>query len=526
MNLKSILSNRPAKLFLLLATAAIFIFLYTVNLQTIPTSVHGDEGETALQALEILKGRVDIIGVGWYDLPLLSFVPHAITIAIFGENIIGNRLGSVIFGFLTVPIFYLFINELFKTRVAFISTLLLATSHMWIALSRLGITYVQATFLMLAALYFLFKALRTQKLRYFIFTGIFLGLSFYSYYAVRILPFIMVLPIFHYFLKSGITKKTLLQIGILIISAIVIFSPQGLFYLKNPNTFSSRTNSVFIFSSSGKQWTNYNKSDPEIFLEQTKRTFNIFAGDNSTQYGYKGQLIEYITLTFFLVGAIYVLRYFFQKSLLLFTWLILALLGQILTTMPTPIFLPRFVIGLPVFFIFSALGFDVLYKITKRYNLKYILVLTILLIIFYNLRIYFIEYPKQLETGIAGGGFHELTPMKIAKYLTALPNDYKAIFLTAPYLSGDYGSLKFLISQKERITINNPYMFATNQGSKAVLGTQTENLGNSTRLVFIIYPEYQSELINLKKAYPYGQRTEFYNGNGQLELIIYTVGDR
>src|SRR3972149_11228600 len=84
--LKSIAQNPLARKFSLLFFLIIITPIYIFKLNIIPTSVHGDEGETALQAIQIVKGNVGLIGVGWFDLPLLSFVPHAITMAIVDTN--------------------------------------------------------------------------------------------------------------------------------------------------------------------------------------------------------------------------------------------------------------------------------------------------------------------------------------------------------------------------------------------------------------------------------------------------------
>ena len=101
--------------FLFLLGLIVFIFfLYFYKLDSIPNVVHGDEAETALQAIEFLKNPVDnLIGIGWADLPLLSFVPRAITMKLFAQNIAGDRIGSAIFGVITLPFFYLFLKSMF-----------------------------------------------------------------------------------------------------------------------------------------------------------------------------------------------------------------------------------------------------------------------------------------------------------------------------------------------------------------------------------------------------------------------------
>lgn len=487
----------------------LFVFsslLYTYKLSSIPTSFHGDEGETGFQALAILEGNLGLIGVGWFDIPLLSFVPHVATMAIVGPTIVGERLGSVIFGLLTIPVFYLFTKELFKERVALVSTLLLATSHLWIALSRFGTIYTQATFLMLTTLYFLFKALKTQKLRYFLFTGIFLGLSFYSYYAVRILPLIMVIPVLQYVLKSGIVKKTLLQIGIVIISAIIIFSPQAVFFLRNPEAFTSRTNMVYIYSTTGRQWANYNKNDLGVFIEQTKKTFNIFAGDNSTQYGYKGQLLDWLSIIFLIIGTSYLMRHLFsQKYLFLLAWLGLSLLGQVLTTIPTPVFLPRFVVGLPVLFIIVGLGIDKFYSLLNRikgYAIARAIISVILIFIAgSNIYTYFISYPKQIA-----GDPNARAATKISSYLNSLKNDYAVYFLTEPLLYPDFGTIKFITNK-----------------NKSVLGTATYEHKANGKLVYIIYPHRLLELWTIRQRYPDGKIQEFKDIDGHIQFYVYRV---
>ena len=112
-------SNKKLKLLSLLLFSIFIVFIYSWKLNLIPVSFHGDEGETSMQALDVLSGKTGLIGVGWFDLPLLSFLPHSITIAIFGRNMIGARMGSVIFGLLSLPFYYLLSKELFNKRLPY-----------------------------------------------------------------------------------------------------------------------------------------------------------------------------------------------------------------------------------------------------------------------------------------------------------------------------------------------------------------------------------------------------------------------
>lgn len=498
------LQSKAVKFTTLFFFIILFLIVYGLKLDTIPTSVHGDEGETALQAIEIMRGNVGLTGIGWFDLPLLSFLPHALTMAIFGENVLGNRLGSVVFGILTLPMFYLFVELLFSRRIALLATLFLGTSHLWIALSRLGMSYVQATFFLITTFYFVVHGLKTGHKRDFVFGGIFLALCFYSYYPARIAPFIIA-PLFLFHIAKNI-KKTFVYFLILFVSATIIFWPQGKFFLENPETFFSRTKTVYIFSEIGREWTNYNKSDIEVIWQQTKKTFNIFAGDNSTQYGYKGQLLDYLTIILFFLGIIYSIRFFSRTHGLLFIWLFIALLGQILTTIPTPIFLPRFVIGLPVLYILVALGIEMIIKpkVYKQFRLP-IMSIIVLAIVITNLYTFFVLYPKQIS-----GDLNARAATKIASYINALPKSYTVFFLTVPNLYSDFGTLRFLSPNVKKID---------NKGNNNLM--LDEQISNKTTSIYILYPHQKDELRQLTSAYPFGKTLEFKDIDGRLQFLVF-----
>lgn len=192
------------KEFLIFASIFLLIsFLYFFKLDKLPPAIHGDEAWIAIQSLEIIKNPTHLIGVGWYDLPLLSFVPHALGMWIFDKNILGNRLGSVFFGLATLPIFYLLLKTFLNKRTAMITTIIFATSNLWLALSRLGIMYVQAAFFLTISIYFLVLGVKYNKRIFFILTGISIGMGMYSYYAIRALPLIIFpLVLFIYFIKE------------------------------------------------------------------------------------------------------------------------------------------------------------------------------------------------------------------------------------------------------------------------------------------------------------------------------------
>jgi len=512
------------EIFIIILLLILLSPLYFFNLSSIPTSIHGDEAETALQALEIIKNNTGLIGIGSSMLmPLLSFIPHAIFIVLFGENIFSDRLAAVFFGVLTLPILYFLIKDLFNKRLALITTILLGTSHLWIALSRIGLQNTQATFFIVLELLILMKALRSGKKLDFLLSGGVFGLSMYSYVGVRILIFMVIALYINYFYKRVQIKQKLLNLILFLFSAALVFLPQAIFYLNNNSSLLIRENDVFVFSKIAKEWANYTKmNNVQILFEQTKHTFNIFRGDNSTQYGYKGQLLNYFSIIFFLIGICYgisKIKYF--KYQFLFFWLFLAILGQILFTMPPPIFLPRFAVGLPIMYFFIAIGIfkisENIAKLTK--NLKYFYLVIVLFIAYsisWNFYVYFIDYPKQIA-----GDPNARTTTKIGYYLNSLNNDYVAYFDTMPTIWADYRLIRFISPTGYKIDIADSNLNNLIKNQNKI--NDIRALSKIKDVAFIIYPEYGNSLKILKNIFPDGHILTFKEINNSIQFYVFRL---
>lgn len=471
-------------LFLLLAP------LYVIHLGMLAFALHGDEANIALQALQLQSGQVDIIGVGWANLPLLSFLPHALTMAVFGANVVGQRMGSVIFGILSLPVFYYFVKLLFTKRVALFATLLLGVSNIWLAYSRVGLTNVQAAFVVLCTLYFTLLGIEKKKTWAIVVGGIFLGLCVYSYLAARITPLI-ILPYFFFSIYEGNEKKQVIRLlGIFLFSAVLTAMPQGFFYLAHGASFNSRASDVYIFSSaqSIKEWmaAQYaGQSAFSILVQQFLHTIQVFTGDNAGQYGYRGQLFDWATILLFFPGIIYAFFLPKRKWFLLTSWFVLVFLGSMLTA--SPIYLARVVVGLPVIYLFVALGLEAILVIgKKRKKISWTLVGIIMVYAMVaNLFTYFIDYPRQQARAIAGD-INALNATYISYYLDSLSSSYQAIFLTAPNLYADFATLQFLSPSVRKTNIPIP--------------AQYDTLHNCyLHTAYIIYPQYHDIFTKLQQ---------------------------
>lgn len=507
----------------LLVVLVIAVFLYVYRLSSIPFAVHGDEGETAMQAIEIVRSHLNIFGLGWYDLPIISFIPHNLTMLVFGQSNFGNRIASVIFSLLSLVFFYMLAKNLFSKRVALIATIFLTTSHMWIGLSRIGVSYTQAAFCSLGLFYFAYIGLKKRSYLFFLPAGIFFALCFYTYYAARIAPFVIGAILILNFLSFKKIKRHILQIIILVTTAVIAISPQLSSFINNPGSFSSRARGVFIFSQENKE-EYIGKNSVEIILEQISKTFNIFAGDNSGQYGLRGQLLDYLTLFLFLVGIFFLIKNLKLSSFFLFLWLSSTIVaGQILTASPTPIFLPRFVVGLPALYLICALGVEVIYKSTNKFFTKgYLLIGAIVIcIIAINLKIYFMDYQAQLEKGETAAGVTAATPTRIGYYTNELPNAYKVFYEKGQLIDGGHGTVRFLAPNIKAHMYSPPNEIAAKSFFAEI--NQVSKVDNKS--AFIFYPSNIKTVDFLKELYPSGSFNIFYNSNGSIEFYSYVISE-
>lgn len=505
------LSRRLPLLLLFFAS----LLLNTYKLNQISSGFHGDEAETALQAQKILERENNrlIDTSSWYHVPMPSFLPHTLTQAIAGNNIFGARLASAITGALALVIFYLFVKENFDPITALIASLFLLTSHWWLAFSRLAINYIQTPLFQLAVFLFLTRAFKNQRKLDFFLAGFFTGLSPALYFASRLVP-ILVIAWFLLWFKNDFKKwKGFFRqrLPAFLIGLLFFSLPLGFYYLKNPGTFNSRANNVFLFSPQVKIWLDdvYGTNQGPFFLilKQTQASFNFTkaGGDASGQYGYQGPILGAITLTATFTGLLicFLKRHRPIYPFLVFWLLITHLLGSILVVPPR--FMPRLVGIIPLFFLLSALPLSSLTK-TKRIPLKvsWAIISALLLIVgFKNLKIYFFDNPQKVV-----GHISNYAATRLAFFLEEQKESPNFIFLTQPYLYHNYSTLRFLAPSERKIIIPpNPEQY------------QPKELKEKT--IFIIYHQYSTILKTIVKHYPQGKLASLKSPEGQTLIFVY-----
>ena len=214
------------------------------KLGEIPLSLDWDENSNAYNAYSILKTGRDEYGTFLpitnrsfddYKPPLYMYLDIP-AVAIFGLTPFAARLPSAFFGFLTVPAIYFLTKRLFdgsvngkwkmvngnSETIALCTMFLLAISPWHLQFSRVGFEATVGLFFAVAAITAFLYGLDNR--RWLIASGVFLGISAYTYHSERIFVPLLFIATFFIWRKEilAVSKKYL---GIFIIITILIGLP-------------------------------------------------------------------------------------------------------------------------------------------------------------------------------------------------------------------------------------------------------------------------------------------------------------
>jgi len=480
------------------------------NLEFLPPSLHGDEAEFGLQAIEILDGQVDgLFTVGWLDFPMLSFAIYALSLRLFGISISGLRMASAIFGTLSLVPFYFLVRLLFRRQTALISTVLLTVSHWYVHFSRLALNNILTPLFELLAFYFLLKGLRYRKELDFVWSGLAIGFGLYTYHASRLVP-----------LYRLITEKDFLRshyrgIAIMITAAIFAFAPLGLYFIEHSREFMSRGKGVFIFNSRNLAHLShsYHTRDPlQVLGIQTWRTLAVFNywGDTSGHYGFREPILDFYTSVFFVLGLAYSLSQWRRwKHFFLHLWFWSNVVTGGILTIDAP-FTPRLAGLVPVLFIFAGLALDKTreqlsqaFRPKGKHYFASVTALTLLLIAYTNGDAYLNRYiGKQKPMS---------TSTELARYIHSLGPEYRIYLLGTPHLYFGFSAIQFIAQGSEGMDVHNV-------ADEVPIRSEIEK-----EAVFILLPSHLDALSFIRHYYPNGILEEYRHMYGYLMFASYRV---
>ena len=199
---------------LLAVLAMLFVITRFWRITTLPSGVHIDEAGMAYDAWCLSQYGVDrylnsfplyLINYGGGQSSLYAYLV-ALLFRLFGYHFIFLRIPSIIFSLFTVIFGMLICRELFSERpyLSLLGGYLITITPYFILSSRIGMDCHLMLGLSTIFLYCFIRALKTQKISFYIFTGISGGLLLYTYaLSYLVLPFFLFLS----FLYTLVVKK-------------------------------------------------------------------------------------------------------------------------------------------------------------------------------------------------------------------------------------------------------------------------------------------------------------------------------
>jgi hypothetical protein len=381
---------------LLLILAAFFLRVW--QLPQIPPGLWYDEAYNALDAVWMAETKhYPVFFVGnngrepmWHYLVMLST-------SLLGNTPFAVRWVGTLAGVLTVPIIYCFAfsllrpfsqNKRHRHWLALTAAGWLTVSWWHLLNSRSGYRPVLLPLLLMLSLYFFWRGWELRDSSYvsrityhvsrltyhvsritfyFILAGLFLGLSQYTYLPARLAPLIFVgFAVLWSFqtwrvktrrVKNGNIKQLWLGLLVTLLVATLICAPLGLFYLNNPETFSSRTGDVVFAPKTFGEVTVHLLQGVSLFLG---------AGHELYRHHLPGRaMLGWLEIPFFWVGLISLLR----PARLRRPETQLILLGFVVMWLPALLAFPpvhslRPIGLLPFYYLIVTLGLSQLARIT------------------------------------------------------------------------------------------------------------------------------------------------------------------
>jgi 4-amino-4-deoxy-L-arabinose transferase-like glycosyltransferase len=328
-------------LFIILGMAA-FFRLY--QLDSVPPGFTHDEAGHGMDAIAIAHGARPIYEtVGYGREPLYDYIVAAV-MPILGENNLTLRLVSVAAGLLLIVVMHFWVRRAFDVPIAIVASASLAVSFWAISTSRMALRSALLPVLFTASIYFLWHVLyphqrqlvhvprlapRAARWVNSIVSGLFLGLSLYTYLAARVLPLIFALLwVYLLIFKRDLWKQVWLNLIVAVAVGLALAAPMFVYLAAHPGI------EVRLGQLSGPIDQFFAGRPDEVF-KNALSALGMFSvsGDNLWLYNIPGlPILSWPLAIMFYLGVVAaVLRSRRTEFALALIWLVVAIIPSLLT---------------------------------------------------------------------------------------------------------------------------------------------------------------------------------------------------
>lgn len=377
------------------------ILFRVIDYADFPHGLWIDNGMCGLHCLTVLKHReFPIYFHSNYGYEPIN--PYLMTffIAVLGNTAIAIRLTGLVASLLTIPACIRLARRHFDRVTAVAAPAFLALSLSHIVMSRQGFRSIWMPLFSLLIIYWLLRAFDEGNPRYFITAGIWMGLSQYSYVAMRFFIFIPVLLILHQLLLKRLPmKKAAAAVFRIYLPAGAVVLPLLLYFLLNANLFSGRASSTVIFS-----W-----AEPwRVFWHNTRQILGMvsLAGDLQPRHNVLAlPFFNPLESAFFVVGLAVLIRRFRElKYASVLIWMAVMTVPSWITE-GAPSFM-RLLSMFPAAWLTAAIGLREIAGRTRPVARNLLLTGVLLSGVVYSGHYIFDEWRESLETMPENKGSH------------------------------------------------------------------------------------------------------------------------
>ena len=310
---------------LFVSAIAAWFRLYKIGL--VPFGLNNDAAWEGSAALDILRGNITpylpYAAEGWRGEGIIRAVIALLSL-IVGPNPIIIPLSTVFFGIALVPVVYIFIRRLAGSKLAFLTSFFIAVSGWHITMSKSGWRAVIVPLFATITFYFLWRARSQKQIRWYVYCGMALAATLYTYDAARVLPIFLIFWI----LYSG--RTTLKGLGGFAAGFFVTIAPLAFYALGNWANFTSRGQFLFIgheIERAGNLWPLLHNLRASALLFTHRANGNDFFIDQP--------LLDPWVRWFFPIGFFVVIWHAFGKGdrryLFMLLWFFVSLVAGILS---------------------------------------------------------------------------------------------------------------------------------------------------------------------------------------------------
>jgi len=263
-----------------LAALAIGIYFRVALFNQVPSEMVSDHAEKLYDVGDILKGQSPVFFVRNTGREAFQFYWTVLIIKLFGTGIsfFSLKLGTVLLGVFTLPYLYLIGKELGNKQVGLFAMFFAGIAYWPNVISRAALRFTLYPAFLAPTLYFFLRGMTSQKRRYFILSGIFLGIGLHGYSPFRVVPILLVVAVVLYLFhnrSNRAVKHAMVGLVLITIAAILVALPLLRYTIDHPDQVLYRT-----MTRIGNVEQAIPGSPGIIFLQNLWRAMTMFAWDD------------------------------------------------------------------------------------------------------------------------------------------------------------------------------------------------------------------------------------------------------